>query len=189
VLLISPYFVPGDSGTRLLCDAVKRGTAVKVLTNSLASTDSTAAQAGYAHYRRALLACGVELYELRSARRRTRSAESGETWSATSLHAKAVVIDRTLVFIGSMNMDQRSRLLNTEMGAIVDSVGLAQAVADFFAQATESDRAYRVEWEPDSHRMVWMDGNGSATHFEPGAGVKRRLEATLLSLLPIEGLL
>lgn len=189
VLLISPYFVPGTSGTRLLCDLVKRGTAVQVLTNSLASTDSTAAQAGYAHYRRALLECGVELYELRSARRRTRSAESGETWSGTSLHAKAVVIDRTLVFIGSMNMDQRSRLLNTEMGVIVDSSGLAQAVADFFAQATQPGRAYRVERQGNSHRLVWKDGDGSATHFEPGAGAKRRLEAMLLSLLPIEGLL
>jgi putative cardiolipin synthase len=189
VLLISPYFVPGDSGTSLLCGAVKRGTTVKVLTNSLASTDSTAAQAGYAHYRRALLECGVELYELRPARRRTRSTESGETWSATSLHAKAVVIDRTLVFIGSMNMDQRSRLLNTEMGAIVDSDGLARAVADFFAHATESDRAYRVEWQPDFHRMTWMDGDGNATYSEPEASVKRRLEAGLLGLLPIEGLL
>jgi putative cardiolipin synthase len=88
-----------------------------------------------------------------------------------------------------MNMDQRSRLLNTEMGVIVDSTGLAQAVADFFAQATESDRAYRVEWQPDSHRIIWIDGDGSATYSEPGAGVKRRLESILLGLLPIEGLL
>ncbi|HST28119.1 MAG TPA: phospholipase D family protein [Rudaea sp.] len=189
VLLISPYFVPGNSGTRLLCDVVKRGTAVKVLTNSLESTDSTPAQAGYAHYRRKLLECGVRLYELRSLRHPTQSATSGKTWSGTSLHAKAVVIDRTLVFIGSMNMDQRSRLLNTEMGVIVDSAGLAQAVADFFAQATQSDRAYRVEWQPDSHRLVWKDGDGNATYFEPGAGVKRRLEVALLGLLPIEGLL
>jgi putative cardiolipin synthase len=88
-----------------------------------------------------------------------------------------------------MNMDERSRLLNTEMGVIVDSTGLAQAVADFFAQATQSERAYRVEWQPDSHRLVWKDGDGSATHVEPGAGVKRRLEVALLGLLPIEGLL
>jgi putative cardiolipin synthase len=189
VLLISPYFVPGNSGTRLLCDVVRRGRAVKVLTNSLASTDSAAAQAGYTHYRRTLLECGVQLYELRSLQREIQSAASGETWSGTSLHAKAVVIDRTLVFIGSMNMDERSRLLNTEMGVIVDSTGLAQAVADFFAQATQSERAYRVEWQPDSHRLVWKDGDGSATHVEPGAGVKRRLEVALLGLLPIEGLL
>jgi putative cardiolipin synthase len=129
------------------------------------------------------------LYELRSVHRQTQSVASGETWSGTSLHAKAIVIDRTLVFIGSMNMDQRSRLLNTEMGVIVDSTGLAQAVTDFFAQATESDRAYRVEWQPDSHRIIWIDGDGSATYFEPGAGVKRRLESILLGLLPIEGLL
>lgn len=189
VLLISPYFVPGNSGTRLLCDVIRRGTAVEVLTNSLESTDSAAAQAGYAHYRRKLLECGVQLYELRSVQRKTQSATSGETWSGTSLHAKAVVIDRTLVFIGSMNMDQRSRLLNTEMGVIVDSAELAQAVADFVAHATEADRAYHVEWRADSHRMLWTDSEGSAVRFEPGAGVKRHLEVMLLGLLPIEGLL
>ena len=88
-----------------------------------------------------------------------------------------------------MNMDQRSRLLNTEMGVIVDSSGLAQAVADFFAQATQPGRAYRVERQSNSRRLVWKDGDGSTVRFEPGAGMKRRLEETLLSLLPIEGLL
>lgn len=189
VLLISPYFVPGDSGTRLLCDLSKHGVTVKVLTNSLASTDSTAAQAGYMHYRRPLLACGVQLYELRPVRRETQSATAGDIWSGTTLHAKAVVIDRSLVFIGSMNMDQRSRVLNTEMGVIVDSAQLAQGVADFFAHATQSDRAFRVEWQADTRRMIWRDSDGTDAHFEPGSGLKRRLEAVLFGILPIEGLL
>jgi putative cardiolipin synthase len=93
------------------------------------------------------------------------------------------------VFIGSMNMDQRSRLLNTEMGVIVDSSGLARAVVDFFASATQPGRAYRVERQHGSRGLAWKDGDDITLRFEPDAGVKRRLEARLLSLLPIEGLL
>lgn len=53
VLLVSPYFVPGDNGTRFLTTLAQRGVAVRVLTNSLASTDEPAVHSGYAHYRRA----------------------------------------------------------------------------------------------------------------------------------------
>lgn len=189
VLLASPYLVPGDSGTRLLGERAQHDVSIKVLTNSLASTDRPSAHAGYVHYRRTLLESGVQLYESRPVRRQTQSAKLGETWSGTTLHAKAVVIDRKLVFVGSMNMDQRSRVLNTEMGVIVDSPELAQAVADFFAHATEPDRAYRVEWQRDSHRMIWNSDNGSAVESEPEANVERRLKVLVLRLLPIEGLL
>jgi putative cardiolipin synthase len=37
--LISPYFVPGEAGTEALSALAKRGVRVRVLTNSLASTD------------------------------------------------------------------------------------------------------------------------------------------------------
>jgi phosphatidylserine/phosphatidylglycerophosphate/cardiolipin synthase-like enzyme len=37
------------------------------------------------------------------------------------LHTKAMVIDRERAFIGSMNLDPRSEILNSEMGVIIDS--------------------------------------------------------------------
>lgn len=55
VLLISPYFVPGEFLTGL----AQRGVSTQVLTNSLASTDEPAAHSGYAHYRDPLLAGDV----------------------------------------------------------------------------------------------------------------------------------
>ena len=58
-MLISPYFIPGDRGTAYLTGLVARGVDVKVLTNSLASTDEPPVHAGYARYRRDLLAGGV----------------------------------------------------------------------------------------------------------------------------------
>ena len=43
-----------------------------------------------------------------------------------ALHAKLFVFDRQKIFMGSMNFDQRSRHLNTEVGLIIDSAELAQ---------------------------------------------------------------
>ncbi len=65
LVLISPYFVPQERGVGLLCELTRRGVRVRVLTNSLASTDVAAAYAAYARYRPRLLACGVSLSELR----------------------------------------------------------------------------------------------------------------------------
>jgi phosphatidylserine/phosphatidylglycerophosphate/cardiolipin synthase-like enzyme len=41
--------------------------------------------------------------------------------SNASLHAKALVIDQKIVFIGSMNMDARSAHTNSELGLVMRS--------------------------------------------------------------------
>jgi putative cardiolipin synthase len=43
------------------------------------------------------------------------------------LHTKAMVVDRERAFVGSMNLDPRSEIFNSEMGVIIDSPALAQA--------------------------------------------------------------
>ena len=111
-----------------------------------------------------------------------------------SLHAKAIVVDRRQVFVGSMNMDQRSKLLNTEMGIIVDSPALAQAVLQFFDTASSPANAYRVslvdKGSPHAGRMQWQARGASKTitfTHDPGTTVKQRLEVALLKWLPIQG--
>jgi putative cardiolipin synthase len=193
VLLISPYFIPGDSGTQYLGGLAARGVDVKVLTNSLASNDEAAVHAGYAHYRRALLEGGVDLYELQPAAGVEQPATSGGTSSGVSLHAKAIVVDAQLVFIGSMNMDQRSKLLNTEMGIIVDCPALAVAVTNFFDTAIQPTSAYHVTLtKPHGGRMQWQaseHGKLVTYHHDPKASMKRRIEVDMLRLMPIEGML
>ncbi|MDR3388786.1 MAG: phospholipase D family protein [Rudaea sp.] len=198
VLLISPYFVPGEKGTNYLIGLAQRGVAVKVLTNSLASTDEPAAHAGYEHYRNRLLAGGVQLFELRPAAGEKQSATAAGASSGVSLHAKAFVVDRRYVFVGSMNMDPRSKLLNTEMGVMVDCPGLAGAVAQFFATASSPANAFHVELLPATDaasghaRLTWVSESNGATvtyDHDPDATRSRRLEVSLLRLLPIEGLL
>ena len=196
VLLISPYFIPGNSGTAYLDSVATRGVTVKVLTNSLASNDEPAVFSGYSRYRRPLLESGVQLYELQPAAGAPQPVTSGGTSSGVSLHAKAVVVDGQKVFIGSMNMDARSKLLNTEMGIIVDSAPLAQAVTHFFDAATLPTSAYRVvlipKGKPHAGSMQWQaskDGKPISWDHDPEATLQRRTEVQLLKLLPIEGLL
>ena len=63
--MISPYFVPGEDGVALFAKLVGEGVHIRILTNSLASTDSPLVHNGYARYRAALLKLGVELSEVR----------------------------------------------------------------------------------------------------------------------------
>lgn len=192
LLLISPYFVPGDRGTQYLSALAARGVTVKVLTNSLASNDEPAVYSGYSRYRRALLEGGVQLYELRAAAGAAQPATAGGTSSGVSLHAKAIVVDRQQVFIGSMNMDARSKLLNTEMGLIVDCPPLAAAVTQFFDTATLPASAYHVMLKADGDAMQWQaSDNGKPVSYDrdPGATTQRRIEVQMLKLLPLESLL
>lgn len=192
ILATTPYFIPGDEGTKHLVARAQGGVSIKILTNSLASTDETIAHAGYVHYRKALIEGGVRLYELKPTSGQSQPTTSIGKSSGTSLHAKTIVVDDREVFIGSLNMDQRSKLLNTEMGVIVDSPGLAQAVADFFHTATQPSNAYRVTIDPTSHQLIWQaEDNGKPVTYqsEPGADTKRRAEVTLLRQLPLDSLL
>ena len=64
LIIVSPYFVPGKKGAKVLCDLSQKGVEVRIFTNSLASNDVAAVHAGYAKYRKQLLRAGVVLYEL-----------------------------------------------------------------------------------------------------------------------------
>lgn len=192
ILATTPYFIPGDAGTKHLVSRVQGGVSIKILTNSLASTDEPAAHAGYVHYRKALIEGGVQLYELKPTSGQSQPSTSLGKSSGISLHAKTIVVDDREVFIGSLNMDQRSKLLNTEMGVIVDSPGLARAISDFFRTATQPSNAYQVTIDPVSHNLVWhAEDNGKpvTSQSEPDATTKRRTEVTLLRQLPIDSLL
>ena len=130
LLIVSPYFVPGKAGTEALVAAAQRGVRVRIVTNSLASTDVGAVHAGYKKSRRKLLEGGVELFELKP----TVDANTGAAKklsfsgsSAASLHAKTFMIDRQRVFIGSMNLDPRSVQINTEIGILIENPQLTRA--------------------------------------------------------------
>lgn len=197
VQIVSPYFIPGRRGLDYLVALAARGVSIEVLTNSLAATDEAEVHAGYARYRRPLLAAGVKLYELRPLAGTPQPDAHGAS-SGVSLHAKTLVVDAREVFVGSMNMDPRSRSLNTEMGVIVDSPALAQRIVRFFERATRPENAFRVELVPPPGRpsqraaMRWTardDGRTVEFDHDPDTSAARRARVLLMRLLPIESLL
>src|ERR1700733_10635211 len=90
LIVISPYFVPGKDGVAMMRDLVARGVHVRILTNSLATTDSPLVHNGYSHYRVELLKLGVELSEVRPKLGQKRARFHPFRKSTASLHAKAL---------------------------------------------------------------------------------------------------
>ena len=192
LLMVTPYLVPGKDGMLLFKDLLQRNVRVRVLTNSLESATELAAHAGYMHYRIPMLNIGVDLYEIRSLLGNTRG--SGETAAISrfgnySLHAKMFVFDRQKIFLGSMNFDQRSMHLNTEIGLIIDSPALAQQIADRFQAMTEPVNSYRPTLTDPSSRLIWrtQEGGKSVEYYaEPARRDWDRVKVHLLSLLPLD---
>lgn len=193
-VIVSPYFVPGPRGAALLEGYARKGLKVRILTNALESTDVAAVHSGYARYRKRLLAAGVELYELRRRagdRRRDKDGKGMPGSSNASLHAKTFALDGERIFVGSFNFDPRSARLNTEMGVVIDSPAMAQALSSAFDGVIP-----RSSYQPvldDQGRLVWLermpDGSIRRHDREPGASVMQRFSVGFLKLLPIESLL
>jgi putative cardiolipin synthase len=199
LIIVSPYLVPGASEMDLLRQLRERGVQVRMLTNSLASTDMPIVHAGYRRYRVPLLNAGVELYEVRpqpgqpqSWRGSMKSGSSGQF----ALHAKVFIIDRQRVFIGSMNFDRRSLRINTAIGLIIDSPHLAHDIAARFELITRPDNSYKVVLEPagaaGTPPLRWLSAEAGKTQSydaEPGVDAVKRSLIETLSLLPLDDLL
>ncbi len=171
---------------------VERGVEIRILTNSLAGIDVPIAHAGHLIRRRPLLLAGVEVWEMKAASADPHFGEPapGPPGSGGTLHAKAAAIDGKRLFVGSLNLDQRSAWLNTEMGIVIESPALAETLHRFFDQHL-ADYAYRVEIGEKS-RLAWIETTpeGDIRHDrEPGAGLLRWLGAGFAALLPIHWLL
>jgi len=191
LVIISPYLVPGQRGVALLHELTARGVKIRILTNSLASTDAPAVHIGYARYRPQLLALGVELYEQRPLIEGQSRHFGRFGASRSSLHTKALIIDGKMLFVGSMNMDPRSAYENTELGLVLRSELMARQVLKLFNE--ESSRfSYRVQLSADGRQLIWSTqtkGQHQQWLDEPGAGLGLKLELLLLRPFAPEELL
>jgi phosphatidylserine/phosphatidylglycerophosphate/cardiolipin synthase-like enzyme len=160
LIVISPYFVPGQDGVALFAKLVGEGVHIRILTNSLASTDSPLVHNGYSHYRVALLKLGVELSEVRPELGQKRARFHPFRSSTASLHAKALVIDQKTVFIGSMNMDARSAYTNSELGLVIRSAEIARQVTSLLDDIS-ADGSYRLQLIGHSDQIEWSSGEGA----------------------------
>ena len=172
VLAATAYFVPGRKGSGDLIRMRRRGVRVRLLTNSLASNDVPTVHAGYTRYRRALLRAGVELHEYQRFGNRPKRHHRASRCNA--LHAKTLVIDRRLAWIGSFNLDPRSSRLNTEMAVLLESESLAGELAARMERDFAPDRSWRVIMQPGSRELRWLGEKAGApheVHSEPDASL------------------
>jgi cardiolipin synthase C len=188
-IIISAYFVPREKGVEWLTSLAARNMRVKVLTNSLASTDVVAVHTGYEKYRLPLLQKSVSIFELKPQGKRTRQRLLGrKSPSYASLHAKAYIVDQQYAVIGSFNFDPRSAYLNTELGLFIHSPELAKELLGMFEESISPDTSYKLGLAP-GEKLIWTTREGGVeTRYvsEPKASPWRVLQALLISFLPIE---
>ncbi|ALE90442.1 phospholipase D-like domain-containing protein [Pseudomonas versuta] len=193
LILVSAYFVPGETGLVYLTGRADAGVDVRLLTNSLEATDVPAVHGGYAPYRKALLEHGVKLFELR--RQPGSNPGSGPHLfkhgmsSDSSLHSKAMIFDGQKSFIGSFNFDPRSGLWNTEVGVLVDSPQLAAEARRLALQGMSPALSY--EPKLDQGKIVWVTEDNGRLHtlsHEPG-NWWRRLNAWFSKSVGLEKML
>jgi cardiolipin synthase C len=190
LLIESAYFIPDERTLAAIEVLRERGIEVTLLTNSLASNDVIAAHAGYAVHRRRLLQLGVKLFEVRSRVAQIAPTVSGtQAGSQASLHSKAAVLDRKVVFVGTLNFDPRSLYINTEIGLIVESEGLAGEVASVIEQALDGNASFSVRLVPESigEKMRWYDSAAGSEPLvdEPESTRLRRLLSWIYQRVPL----
>lgn len=194
VLIESAYLVVDAETLAQVRAFHARGVRFRALTNSLASNDVTANHAAYARTRIAMLEAGIELYEFRpdaqSCRRLVENHAPCAMPQMFGLHAKTFVMDRRVVYVGSLNMNLRSHYLNAESGLIIESPELAGRIATDI----EENMLPGNSWKPvldERGRLRWLEDHDSATprvtyDSEPRVDWARRAQSAFIASLPLE---
>ncbi len=186
VILVSAYLVPTPALESAVERAEARGVNVRILTNSLKSNNHLAAHAAYRGHITQLIDNGADLHEVRvSAADRGLYMEEPVDDKQLGLHAKLLLIDDNLAFIGSCNLDPRSLKINTEVGLVIESVALNQSLRKHLAIDFHLRNAWAVR-RADDGQLVWLGENEVHTSF-PDASNIDRLEDWFIGLLPIDG--
>jgi len=158
VVIQTPYLITTELSQNLFLEAVSKGVEVKILTNSLASTDNVEAFASYQADRNVLLATGIQIFEFKpdaEIRKRIMTGELQEDLDFQpifGLHAKSMVVDDEITVIGTFNLDPRSANLNTECIVVVKSTDVASGVALGMLEEMRPENAWRITptFNPDS---------------------------------------
>jgi len=185
LLISTPYFIPHEDFYQDVPEMISRGVRVVVLTNSLGSTNHPIVHSGYKKHRKNVIEMGVELFEMRhDATARGKFDTPPVQSKAFGLHAKYMVIDRKFTFVGSLNLDPRSIYLNTEMGLIVDSTKLAEAVAQEFSEELKPENSWQVKLD-DKGRLFWKAGD-TIIRRDPARSFWQRFQSWFFGLFDLD---
>lgn len=186
VVMQTPYLILSRPARRLVKElqAKNPGIDIRISSNSFASTDNLMAYS--ANYRlRSLYVDDLKLrvYEFKPHPESLRElfprydeiaavakAKGERTPPHLCIHAKSLVVDDRVAFIGSYNLDPRSENLNTEVGLIVED----EAFAGELRAEIEADMRPENSWVI-GHRRLPL-----------GLGVVNSLVDGLISLSPVD---
>lgn len=155
ITIQTPYLITTKTSRDIFEDAVNRGVNVRILTNSLASTDNIEAFSSYQSDRETLLKIGVRIFEFKPDAEERKRIMTGELQTKLEyaptfgLHAKSMVIDKKITVIGTFNLDPRSANLNTECIVIVPSEKVSKGVL----------KGMEIEFKPENSWETTLDFN------------------------------
>ncbi len=185
IVLISAYLIPTLALEDAVRRAVERGVEVRLLTNSIRSNNHLTAHSAYRNHIETLLLHGAALYEIRvDAEDRPVYIRAPVSDKRLALHAKALLVDDELVFIGSANLDPRSLRINTEMGLLVQSRELNAQLAGAVSRDFREVNAWRLRFD-DRGRVNWVSGDVVLTS-QPADSAAQLIEDWFFALMPIE---
>jgi len=154
----TPYLITSELSQNLFREAVQRGVKIRILTNSLASTDNIEAFSSYQTDREKLLKTGIKIYEFRPDAAERTKIMTGDLQKSLNftpifgLHAKSMVVDGNTTIIGTFNLDPRSANLNTECIVIIRSEKIASTVLKGMEEEYKPENSWEttLESNPDS---------------------------------------
>jgi putative cardiolipin synthase len=183
LLITNAYIIPGEPGMDMLRRLTERGVDISILTNSLASHDVPAVNSHYEPWRKRIIGAGAELYELRADAEIQGLVDIPSVTSKfVGLHTKAAVVDGRHVFIGSMNLDPRSAVINTEMGAMIDSPALADDLREVMLRDMQGDNAWRVTLT-DDNKLRWTNDEETVSS-QPSRGFLQNVMNQVFKVVP-----
>ncbi len=192
VVMHAAYFIPQKDTLELLRQISARGVQVQVLTNSLASIDGLPAMAGIANRRLDALDTGIDLYELNARAPSRQDYIRVKRLTPMGMHTKGIVVDNRVSFVGSYNMDPRSKYINTETGVIIQSAALASRLKSYLLEDLQPTHCWHIA-RTSKGSILWSgqrpDGRSKVHHSDPHAPLSRRVSYWFYRLMPWENLL
>ena len=185
LFLVSPYVILSSSVRDRLYAAEGRGVSVRLLTNSLESTDQNLPFSAYANRRKELLSTGIDIYEMKAhGKQWQRYRTPLSSGQYLSVHAKVILFDDDKLMVGSLNLDPRSKYLNTEIALLIRSKELADSIMEQFDRDLAPPNSWQVHLD-DQGSQYWKSGHGKI-YDEPARSFLQRAQVFFFSLLPVD---
>lgn len=190
IYLVSPYLIPLQEGIDEIEAMVDSGLRVTLLTASLSSGDLEASNAHYKKYRKRILEAGAELYEFHhqpGPAMRTQADVPPVRADHVAFHPKVAVTDARVCFVGSLNLDPRAVVINTENGLVFESESFCGRVQALIEDYIQPENSWRVTLDADGE-LQWTSYEGTV-HQQPARSGSQRVADFIFRLLPIEDIL